>query len=147
MERLKITKYFRGYDKYLQQVKLIGMVSPNTYTMLSFASVFLFLFTENAIWSFIWIAASLIFDALDGVSARINNSKSTQGYLIDVTFDHLGNSLILLKIIDTGVGVFFTLLHILNIVLSYISFKTGTHIMFPVRILILISLLIKYFAL
>ena len=84
-------------------------VNPNAISVLSLvlaalAGVFYFIGSYFLILSFICIALSALFDALDGKVARIRNLQSKKGDLIDHVFDRYSDIFIMLGMVLSTYG-------------------------------------------
>jgi archaetidylinositol phosphate synthase len=84
-------------------------INPNSISILSLllaalAGIFYFLGSFFLIFSFVFIALSALFDALDGKVARIRNLQSKKGDLLDHVFDRYSDIFIILGMVFSAYG-------------------------------------------
>ncbi len=84
-------------------------MNPNSISLISLflaalAGISYFIGTYFLILSFIFIALSSLFDALDGKVARIRNIQSKKGDLVDHVFDRYSDIFIMLGMVFSAYG-------------------------------------------
>lgn len=84
-------------------------MNPNSISLISLllaalAGISYFIGTYFLILSFIFIALSSLFDALDGKVARIRNLQSKKGDLVDHVFDRYSDIFIMLGMVFSAYG-------------------------------------------
>jgi phosphatidylglycerophosphate synthase len=99
------------------------------------------LYIENAWIKALSIALVLLFDWLDGVTARQQKTASRSGYIADVVVDRASEGFIFAGEVDTPIGQAFYILWLVNVALAFYSVKANKHTSLPLRFAYLFPLI------
>jgi len=116
--------FFENLFRPLARIFISLKITPNQMTVaglvFGIASCLLFLSTENLVLFFILIVASALFDALDGVVARLTDQSSKFGAYLDAMCDRLFDGIAALTVaIYTGEWILIFLAVLGGIFVSY----------------------------
>ena len=132
-------------DSILTKFSFLRRLDPNIISGFGLVCSLLvyFLISEKMlIGSVIALFLVLFLDALDGVVARLKGrTSSEEGWIVDVSVDRVSDALISLALSRV-----YILLVILNIGLTFCSYKFKRHLVIPLRQLLLLMLLFCLFA-
>lgn len=142
-KRTAIASPYRYVLHILEKHLRFPVKNPDVYTVFSLLLSFLFLVLGNTLIRFVLLIIVLFFDWVDGAAARKFKGVSKRGYVVDQTFDKLGDGLITVSVLSSGYGKVLFLIYIINNLMYYYSIKTGKHYIMPIRFFYLIILLIQ----
>lgn len=96
-KRSQIAQLYKQPFHKLEKLMPFLIKDPNFYQVFGLLFSIFFLFTKTNVHQITLISLILIFDWLDGATARKYNLTSRKGYLIDVVVDRISEGLIFLQ--------------------------------------------------
>lgn len=132
-ERLKIAGWYRSQYQSIEPKIRLPRINPSIYQVL--AIVLSFAFVLNSI---VWVRFALglmivLSDWLDGATARRYGVAGEMGYMIDVAVDRLSELIMFFPLVSGPWSVLWFGLAVINLMLSFLSFKTEKHMILPLR--------------
>lgn len=132
-QRLGLAKMYRSVYQSWERYMPVPKVNPSVYQVLALVLSFGVLIVEGKWMKFLLVLAIILCDWWDGATARKLKIDTEAGYMTDVAIDRLSEMVMFYPI--TG-GVLAELLFgvaILNVALSFISYRIGRHYVLPLR--------------
>lgn len=142
-KRHAVTTFYRNFLSSIEFRLPLPNLEPNFYSFLGIFFSALILFTKDNWHKLILLALILMFDWLDGTTARRFNKANRSGYIIDLISDRISEVFIILTTIGISLGQIFFFLWILNLIFSYSSLKSNKHVSIPLRCVLAIYFLIE----
>ena len=129
VKKLPLIKQWRELNElWIQKIPWPNM-NPNIITILQIIpSLIIAFYFRNLILVFWMLALVLFLDLADGAVAKKHKRTSKQGYLMDLFFDRLSETMIFLPLMN-----YWLALAVINSLLSMISLKKKVHVSIPLR--------------
>lgn len=148
MENVKKLKYVVAFRRFTDEIILktpLPKINPDIVSALSLILSVFFVFYNNILYQISILAIVLLLDWFDGLIAkkyqyRTNEAEKEKGWMVDVFADRLSEGIISIIYFMP----FFPLFS-LNCFLSLWSYKSKKHFILPVRQVLLLYLIIKFF--
>lgn len=132
VEKLPGIKQFREFfDKIFQKIPWPN-INPSILTVGSLIpAILVALSYPDPFWVWLWSVLLLFMDLADGAIAKKYKKESRFGYLMDLWFDRITETIVLIPFL-LHLNIWLSLL-ILNWIFSVISVKSNRHISIPLR--------------
>ena len=118
-------------------------INPAYYHAAGLALSILYLYLHRPGLKALIVAVVLIFDWLDGATARRHKRISRAGYLTDVLTDRASEAFIFAADSASITGQVFFGLWMLNTLLVFYSVRSGRHLSLPLRFVYMLILLVQ----
>lgn len=132
-ERLKTATWYRSISQNFEKKIWLPKINPSVYQMAAIILSFVFLMIDDKPMRFVILAIILISDWLDGATARKYGLCGESGYMIDVVVDNLSEYIMFFPIHGGVAEMVWFVLSMINLALSFLGFKTGKHLLMPLR--------------
>ena len=118
----------------------IPKINPSVYQVVALFLSFLFLSLDGKVSKVVLLLIILLMDWWDGATARRYGLANEMGYMIDVVVDRLSEMIIFFPVFGGVTATVWFTLALLNILFSFVSYRTGRHVAMPLRFLYLFVL-------
>ncbi len=139
-KRLAFVKIYRGLYQSWEKYIPIPEVNPSIYQVIGLILSFGVLVTEIRSVKFLLVLMVIISDWYDGATARKMKIDSESGYMTDVVIDRLSEMIMFYPLIGGWWTNLWFGLAIINVGLSFVSYKIGKHYILPLRFLYLFAI-------
>lgn len=132
-ERLKFAAWYRSVYQRLEPKLWVPNVNPSVYQVIALVLSFVFLLYRDDLMRFILALLIILLDWYDGATARRYGLSGETGYMIDVVVDRLSELIMFFPLYGGTFTIVWFVLSMINLALSFVSYKTGRHTIMPLR--------------
>ncbi len=132
-DRLKIASWYRGLYQKMEPLVWLPKINPSFYQVIAIILSFTFLMSVSKELRFFMLLLIVLLDWLDGATARRYGLSGDEGYMIDVFIDRFSELIIFFPINGGSLPIVCFALALINLGLSFISYKTEKHTILPLR--------------
>lgn len=132
-ERLKLASWYRSVYQKLEPKMWVPKVNPSVYQVIAILLSFIFLVSRESGIRFLLAFVIICLDWWDGATARRYGLAGEEGYMIDVVVDRLSELVMFFPLYGGVPGIIWFVLSLVNLIMSFVSYKTGRHAILPLR--------------